>query len=189
MQHEALGAVEHVAGAILARRRRDVGQIVARLPLDMREGKHEVAARDLRQQTRRASHRVPPRRSNPPPRMTVARYGSSASARPNASITIMVSTGAAAEAAVVSRQTAGRASRVRHNAPTSRGSSRRAPAIAFLRCSKRVMVGDQPLDALLQQPLLIGQVESPLSESQNRLGDDVALDLVGAAVDRDLAHS
>ena len=46
----------HVAGTVAARARRHVGEIVARLPLGMGEGKNEIAARDLRQQI--GAHRL-----------------------------------------------------------------------------------------------------------------------------------
>ena len=57
VQHEALRAVEHIAGAVLLRRGRDVGEVVARLPLGMREGEQRLAGRDLRQQRRPARRR------------------------------------------------------------------------------------------------------------------------------------
>ena len=73
MQHQRLGAVEHVAAAVAARRGRDVGKVVARLPFGMREGKTELARGDLRQQLgalRVASRQA---RMKPPPSTTVAR--------------------------------------------------------------------------------------------------------------------
>jgi hypothetical protein len=38
---------EHVAGASAPRARRDVDEIVARLPLGVGKGEHEIAASDL----------------------------------------------------------------------------------------------------------------------------------------------
>ena len=46
VQHDALVALEHVAGAGLARHGGDVVQIVARLPLGMREGQAQGAVGD-----------------------------------------------------------------------------------------------------------------------------------------------
>src|SRR5207237_8976162 len=56
--------------------------------------------------------------------------------------------------------------------------------LALLEC---VAVADQPIEALLQQPLLFTQVEIHRSQPQDRLGYDVLLDLVGAAIDRGFA--
>ena len=53
---EALLAVEHVTRAVLLRRGRDIGEIVARLALGMREGEQCFTGRDLRQHI--ALHRV-----------------------------------------------------------------------------------------------------------------------------------
>jgi hypothetical protein len=77
---EALLAVEHIARAVFLRRRRDVGEIVARLPLDMRECEQRFAGRDLGQQLGR--HGIArPMAQETTPSTTVARYGSSAEAR------------------------------------------------------------------------------------------------------------
>ena len=46
MQHQRLGAVEHVGVAVAARRGGDVREIVARLPFGMGEGKAELACGD-----------------------------------------------------------------------------------------------------------------------------------------------
>ena len=50
VQHDALGAVQHPAAAVLPRGGGDIGEVVARLPFDMREGQLQLALRDLRQQ-------------------------------------------------------------------------------------------------------------------------------------------
>ena len=50
MENEALGAVEHVARSVAARARRDIGEIVAGLPLGMGESELKIAAGDLRDQ-------------------------------------------------------------------------------------------------------------------------------------------
>ena len=50
MQHDAFRAVQDPGGAGLARGRGHVGQVVARLALDMGEGELQLARRDLRHQ-------------------------------------------------------------------------------------------------------------------------------------------
>ena len=47
VQHHALFAVEHPAGAVLHRRRRDIGEVVARVPLGLGESKVQAAVGDL----------------------------------------------------------------------------------------------------------------------------------------------
>ena len=68
-----------------------VGHVVARLTLAMRERELHAALGD-RRQDRRLLRRAAGQPSAVPPSTTVARYGSSISARPNASITSMIST-------------------------------------------------------------------------------------------------
>src|ERR1700730_5470080 len=100
----------------------------------------------------------PPRRKNPPPSTTVARYGSSSSALPSASITIMVSTAPAPKPPSSSENGRG--------GPLSHPPAVRVRAPRFR--------GDD--DCCSWRPRRL--------QPQHRLGDDVALDLVGAAVDR-----
>ena len=96
MQHQRLGAIENIDGAVAARGAGDVGEIVARLPFGMREREAKFAGRDAAEICCRSAP-LPPGLISPPPSTTVARYGSSTSARPICSITIMVSTGPPAD--------------------------------------------------------------------------------------------
>jgi len=52
LQHEALGAVDHIGSAVAARGRSDVGEIVTRLPLEMGEGEAEDTLRDFWEELR-----------------------------------------------------------------------------------------------------------------------------------------
>ena len=93
VQDEALGAVEDVVRAVACgpwwRHRRDRSATGA--PHARRRAAGSPAAIFGIRAARIAS--PAPSRSKPPPSTTVAKNGSSASARPNASMTIMVSTG------------------------------------------------------------------------------------------------
>ena len=90
--------------------------------------------------------------------MTVAKYGSSTRPRPNASITIIVSTGAAAETAMRFRER--QAEQAEFGVLLPDGA---APAVWFghvlLALLELVLIGDQPIDAVLQQTLFVGEIE------------------------------
>ena len=66
---DALGAVEHIARAVALRRRRDVGEVVARLALGVREGKQSARRRRSAGSARRAAPSLAPWRRKPPPRI------------------------------------------------------------------------------------------------------------------------
>ena len=124
---EALLAVEDVAGAVLLRGRRHVGEIVARLPLDMREGEQRLAGRDLRQHVvARGFARAEPQEAaaendggedTAPARARARTPPSRSWSRP-----------ARRRCRHAPRRTGARSGRDRRTASTARGSSRRSPS-------------------------------------------------------------
>jgi hypothetical protein len=50
VQHHALGAIQHPVAAVPPRGCRDIGDVVARLPFDMRERQLQLALHNLRDQ-------------------------------------------------------------------------------------------------------------------------------------------
>ena len=155
VQHQALGAIKDVAAAVAARRYRDVGQIVARLPLDMGERQDEVAARDLRQHI--CSYRV----AGAEPQQSAGEHhgGEIRLKRQSAAQCLHHDHGLNRPAGrpailLVERQTEQAEFRVTlpHRAAPAAG----LLSVAFSRI-ERIMVGEQTFDALAQQPLFVGQ--------------------------------
>ena len=108
VQHDALGAIQHPFRAVLPRGGGDIGKVIARLSLDMREGQFQLALRHLRHQCllllrrcRRAATgrrrgspwqntapapgrgRMPPSRSSSRPRRRRSRHALPANGKPS----------------------------------------------------------------------------------------------------------
>ena len=157
MQHQSLGAVEHVGRAITARFCHDVGEVVAGLPLGVSEGEQQVAGGNLRDQL------GPQRLAAAKPKQTAAEHDGREVGfeRQRASDLLHHDHGLdrpAGRTAVLLIERESKEAKLGVPLP-----QRAAPAVRFLHVPlariERIMVGEQALDAVLQYLLLFGQRE------------------------------
>src|SRR6266702_128567 len=167
VQHQRLGAVEHEAGAVAARAGGHVGEMIARLALAVRERQQQAAVADLRQQRRALlvaaavaqqpaaeHHRGEERfeRQRPAERLRDDHGLDRAAAE--APETLLERQPEQPELGVFGPQLAAKTFRRLH--------------VGLARL-ELVMVRQQPLDAVLEQPLLLVQLEVHLSESRGSI--------------------
>ena len=157
VQHDALGAIQHPRRAILPRRGGDIGEVVARLPLDMRERQLQLALRDLRQQRLllRGVAGAPQQSAAQDDGGEVRLQHQAAAERLHHDHRL---DRPAAEAAM--RFGERQAEQAEFGVLLPDGA---APAVrlghVLLALLELVLVGDQPIDAVLQQALFVGEVE------------------------------
>ena len=157
VEHRGLVAIETPAVRRLGRRGLDMREIEARRALRMREGETQRTVGDLGQD-RLLLRLAAAFGDQAAPITTVARYGSATSPRPNASITMPVSTEPRAEPAILFSN--------RQRQPAEIGElfpDRRAVAERIARAAAAVIgvIGfrDEAVDTFAQQALLVAQGE------------------------------
>ncbi len=157
MENQAFGAIEHIARAVAAGGRGDVGKIVTGLPFGMSEGKPKFAARDLRQEV--GAHRV-----------SAAEPDQAAGKNDSCEIGLERQRPAdllhhdhgldrpTAGAAVFFVERQPKQAKLGIALPHAKTPAARLLHVALARF-ERVVIGEQPLDAMAQNLLLFGQRE------------------------------
>ena len=161
MHDDALLAFEHIAGAVALCRRQHVEEVVARLALGVREGKRELAGGDPRDEL--GALRLA--RAMAQEAAAEDHGGEIGLERERAAERLHDDHGldrAAAEAAMLLGEGQPEQAELGVLRP-----QRAAEALGLLRVAPPVLeavaVGDEPLDALLQEPLFVGEIEIHLS--------------------------
>ena len=155
VQHQALGAVDDETRAIAPRAGGDVGEIVARLPLGVREGDYEIAAGDLRDQF--GAHRLA---AAEPQKSAAEHHGRQIWLKRQRPADLfhddhgLDRTAGRSAVGFVERQS--EQAEFGITRPQRAAETARFLAVALARL-ERVVIGKQSLDAMLQKPLLVGQ--------------------------------